>query len=136
MARDWKRWFEGYAADWQAGEVEAVAARYAPLFMVVKPGKSSAYANDERFTAWLDRVRGFHLEAGLERVEVVTFRETTLGDHHALVSVTWAVRFERTAALRIQFDISYVLSLGEQPAIVSAVSHEDQRQTMQRYALL
>jgi hypothetical protein len=136
MARDWKRWFEGYAADWQGGNVEAVAARYAPLFQFVKPGKSAAYRNDARFLEWLHDVRGFHVDAGLERVEVVTYRETTLGEHHALVSVTWAVRFQRTAALRIQFDISYLLTLGEQPTIVSYVSHEDQRRTMQRYGLL
>ena len=136
MARDWKRWFEGYAADWQAGHVEEVAARYAPLFLFAKPGKSVSYDNDAKFVAWLERVRGFHVDAGLERVEVVTFRESTLGDHHALVSVTWAVRFQRTAALRIQFDISYLLALGEAPTIVSYVSHEDQRVTMQRYSLL
>ena len=136
MAHDWKSWFEGYAADWQAGRVEAVAARYAPLFLFAKPGKSAAYTNDAKFVAWLGRVRGFHVDAGLERVEVVTFREHTLGEHHDLVSVTWAVRFQRTAALRIQFDISYLLALGDVPAIVSYVSHEDQRVTMQRYGLL
>lgn len=136
MAYDWKRWFEGYANDWQAGELEGVAARYSPVFLVSKPGKSAVYQNEGRFLRWLERVRGFHLESGLERVEVVTIREETLGDHHDLVTVTWAVRFQRTAALRIQFEISYLLLRGAEPHILTIVSHGDQRAAMSRYGLL
>jgi hypothetical protein len=136
MALDWKRWFEGYAGDWRAGEITSVAARYAPTFLVSKPGKSAVYQNDDGFLRWLDRVRGHHVDWGLERVEVVTLRSEALGDHHELVTVTWAVRFQRTAALRIQFDISYLLIRAEDPRILTIVSHEDQRAAMTRYGLL
>lgn len=140
MGRDWKKWFEGYAADWASGEIEAVAARYAPVFLVAKPGKSAAYPNDRDFFGWLERVRGFHLDSGLERVEIVTVREAPLGDYHTMVSVLWAVRFQKTHALRIQFEISYTLATRsldrDEPTIVSIVSHEDQREAMRRYGLL
>lgn len=140
MGQDWKRWFEGYASDWASGEVQAVAARYAPLFFTSKPGKSAVYHNDGRLISWLERVRDFHLASGLERVEVVTLREVELGEHLALVTVLWAVRFQKTMALRIQFEISYVMSLRtlerDTPTIQSILSHEDQREAMRRYGLL
>lgn len=138
MAHDWKKWFEGYAADWTRGEYEAVAARYAPLFQTVKPGKNAVYPNDTGFRRWLERVRGFHVEAGLERVEIVTTRTANLGNHHALVTVSWAVRFEKRSSLRIQFDISYLLSETDTdaPRILTLVSHEDQRAAMRRYDII
>lgn len=136
MARDWKRWFEDYAGEWRRGEFAGVAARYGPVFLFATPGKTATYTNDARFLGWLERVRSFHLEAGLERVEVVTVRITTLGSEHVLVTVTWAVRFERTAALRIQFDISYLLAVADEPLILAYLSHEDQRAAMQRYGVL
>jgi hypothetical protein len=140
MGHDWKRWFEGYAADWASGEVEAVAARYAPSFLVSKPGKSAFYSNDRSLVAWLERVRDFHVRSGLERVEIVTVREVPLGEYHALVSVLWAVRFQKTQLLRIQFEISYTMSTRsldtDGPLILSILSHEDQREAMRRYGIL
>lgn len=134
---DWKRWFEGYAADWANGELSAVAARYAERFTNTKPGKRAVYANDQGFVDWLDRVGGFHHDAGLEKVEVVTLREMALGAHHHLVSVLWAVRFAKQRSLRIQFEISYLLALDEGgPKILTIVSHEDQREAMRRHGVL
>jgi hypothetical protein len=140
MSHDWKKWFEGYAADWASGEVQGVAARYAPTFLVSKPGKSAVYNNDPGFVTWLDRVRDFHVRSGLERVEIVTVREVPLGEYHALVSVLWAVRFQKTQLLRIQFEISYTMSTrsleSDGPLILSILSHEDQREAMRRYGIL
>ncbi|MEZ4237153.1 MAG: hypothetical protein R3F59_13560 [Myxococcota bacterium] len=134
---DWKWWFEGYADDWASGELQAVAARYGSQFLSAKPGKRAVYDNDQGFVDWLDRVRGFHADAGLEKVEVVTLREHSLGAHHLLVSVLWAVRFAKHRSLRIQFEISYLLGLDEDgPHILSIVSHEDQREAMRRHELL
>jgi urease beta subunit len=137
MEQDWKRWFDGYASDWAGGELGAVANRYGPRFLNAKPGKSAVYDNDQGFIDWLDRVRGFHDDAGLEKVEVVTVREMPLGGHHHLVSVLWAVRFARQRSLRIQFEITYTVALEEDgPKILSIVSHEDQRVAMRRHSLL
>jgi hypothetical protein len=138
MAHDWKKWFEGYAADWVEGNYDAVAARYAPLFQAVKPGKNAVYPSDAGFRRWLERVRGFHLEAGLEKVEIVTTHTTNVGASHALVSVTWAVRFEKRSSLRIQFSISYLLGDvdGDTPRILAIISHEDQRAAMRRYEII
>lgn len=138
MARDWKRWFEAYASDWSSGAVIEVADKYGERFMNIKPGKTAVYPNDAGFLRWLERVRGFHLESGLEKVEVVTLRDVPLGEHHVLVSVLWAVRFEKQSTLRIQFEISYVIQLEDpdHPRIVTIVSHEDQRVAMRRHALL
>jgi len=135
VGHDWKRWFEGYAADWQAGEVEAVAERYAPVFLTATPSKAATYPNNERFLGWLRGVGAWHLDAGLERVEVVTVREQPLGEHHALVSVIWAIGFRKTGAHRIQFEISYLLT-GEPPRILTLLSHHDQRAAMRRYGVL
>lgn len=139
MGRDWKRWFEGYADDWAAGEVQAVADRYAERFMTIKPGKAAVYPNDAGMLGWLEQVRGFHLESGLEKVEVVTVRDVPLGEHFVLVSVLWAVRFEKISTLRIQFEISYTLAVtptDDSARILTIVSHEDQRVAMRRHSLL
>jgi hypothetical protein len=140
MGQDWKKWFEGYAADWASGEIEAVAARYAPTFLVSKPGKSAVYGNDQSLLSWLDQVRAFHVRSGLERVEIVTVREVPLGEFHSLISVMWAVRFHKTQLLRIQFEISYTMSTrsldSDGPLILSILSHEDQREAMRRYGIL
>jgi len=132
MGHDWKRWFDGYARDWRAGALTSVAARYAPRFQAIKPGKSATYRNDESFVAWLDQVQRFHQQAGLSSVEIVTLQLTPMGPMFAMVSVLWAVRFEQRSTLRIQFEISYLVSghATDTPQIVSVISHIDQREAM------
>jgi hypothetical protein len=108
------------------------------MFQAIKPGKNAAYPNDEGFLRWLDGVRDFHLAAGLESVEIVTLHVAPLGESQTLVSVVWAVRFEKRSTLRIQFEISYVLSGidTDHPKILSVISHADQRAAMRRHEVL
>jgi hypothetical protein len=114
----------------------ALAALYAPTFIVAGPQGSQAFANDARFLEWLREVAAFNREHGMNALLVSGLQEMSLSPRHALVTVTWGARFEKTGQSVIEFDISYLLEKdAEQWRILSYVSRSDQDEAMKELGL-
>jgi hypothetical protein len=129
--------FEHYAAVSLGSESEALAALYAPTFIVAAPQGSRAFENDSRFVAWLRQVRDFNVEHGMVALAVGDVRPVQLSPLHTLATVEWRARFTRTGDRQIGFEISYLLErAGDSWKILSYVSRSDQEEEMRKLGLL
>lgn len=74
---------------------------------------------------------------GMEYGKILHATEMPIGDHHALVQVHWGVKFRKTGARLIEFDITYIIDkTGLEPKIIMFISHEDEEEAMKRLGLL
>ena len=125
------RFFQTYADRSLGSDPAALAALYAPAFIVAGPQGSRSFANDERFVEWLGSVRDFNREHGMRSLEPIEVDETALSPLHSLAIVRWGVRFEKTGTRLITFQISYLMEkAGASWKILSYVSEADQDEAM------
>ena len=116
---------------------EALAALYAPMFIVGGPQGSQAFTNDDRFVAWLRQVAEFNRGHGMRDLTVASICGEALSPRHTLATVTWATRFAKTGQRRIEFEISYLLEQADAGwRILAYVSRDDQEAEMAKAGLL
>lgn len=126
-----KPFFEAYSEASMNPDPAILASHYADAFMAAGPMGSAAFKNDKQFLAWLSQVHEFNQQVGMQRPEIVSIRETPIGDHHAFATVEWSAKFEKTGDERICFEISYLLRILEgKPLILAYVTHKDQEDVM------
>ena len=129
--------FEEYARLSQGDEPSALAALYAPTFIVGGPQGSHAFANDARFLEWLDQVRDFNRQHGMRSIAPLAIQEITISPRHSLARVTWGARFARTGDRLIEFEIAYLLEQsGDRWTILSYISRSDQDEEMRKLGLI
>jgi hypothetical protein len=133
----WTLFFADYGASALAGEPELVARFYAPSFLTAGPTGSTVHRNDDGFRDWLRQVFAANQATGMTAMEVLAIEEAPISDSHTLVTVEWGARFAKTGDEVITFRIAYLIELlGEQPAILAYVSHEDQAELMKAKGLI
>ena len=131
------RFFEEYARLSQGDEPSALAALYAPTFIVGGPQGSHAFANDARFLEWLDQVRDFNRQHGMRSIAPLAIQEITISPRHSLARVTWGARFARTGDRLIEFEIGDLLEQsGDRWTILSYISRSDQDEEMRKLGLI
>ena len=129
--------FQRYADDSLHGEPSAIAATYAPNFIVAGPNGSQSFANDEKFLQWLEQVRTFNRRHAMQSMEPSRVEVHQLSPMHALAKVTWAARFAQTGDRDIGFSISYLLErAGDSWKVLSYVSEADQEEEMRKLGLI
>lgn len=129
--------FRAYARASTSLDPVATAAFYTPTFIAAGPSGSGAFPNNERFLAWLQRVFDFNQHTGMTSLGIVAVESRRLSDNHALASVTWGARFEKTGDDLHEFETTYLLeNFGEGWKILASIDHSDQEAEMRRLGLL
>ena len=132
-----EHFFKRYAALSMGDDDRALAALYAPNFFVAGPKGSMTFANDAQFLDWLTHVRAFNREHGMHALSPAAVRETALSPVHVLAQVRWSVRFEKTGARAIEFEIAYLMERAEESwRVLGYVSERDQEEEMRALGLL
>jgi hypothetical protein len=132
-----QQFFTRYAALSMGDDERALAALYAPSFLVAGPTGSMTFANDPRFIDWLAHVRAFNRLHGMSALSPAAVRETVLSPLHILAQVRWSARFEKTGDRTTEFEIAYLLELaGESWRVLGYVSARDQEEEMRALGLL
>ena len=133
----WTLFFADYGASALSGDPDQVARFYAPAFVTAGPAGSAVHQNDDGFRDWLRQVFAANEATGMTAMEVLAVEEAPISDAHTLITVEWGARFARTGDEVIAFRIAYLVELlGEQPAILAYVSHEDQAELMKAKGLI
>jgi hypothetical protein len=129
--------FAKYARASLDPDPDALAGMYADAFSAAGPTGSAVFKNDEDFRTWLRQVHEFNKQSGMQSLEVVSVRQVPIKDHHTLATVEWGARFSKTGEELIRFEISYLVRLlGDRPAILAYVSHDDQEEVMKARGLI
>jgi hypothetical protein len=133
----WTLYFADYGASALSGDPEQVARFYAPSFLTAGPTGSMVHRNDDTFRDWLGQVFAANQATGMTAMEVLAVDEAPISDTHTLITVEWGARFAKTGDEVIAFRIAYLVELlGEKPAILAYVSHEDQAALMSAKGLI
>jgi hypothetical protein len=131
------QFFRQYASLSTGPQPEALAALYAPTFIVGGPDGSQAFANDARFLEWLRHVAAFNRQHGMRAIEPISIRDMALSPRHTLATVTWGARFEKTGDRVIEFEISYLLEKADERwQLLAYISRSDQNAEMAKEGLL
>lgn len=131
------RFFSRYAQLSLGPQPEALAGLYAPTFIVAAPEGSHAFANDGRFLDWLRQMSAFNRQHGMRSLTVVSIQRIDLSPLHALATVTWGARFDKTGDRMIEFAIHYLLERSDSDwRILSYISRESQNAEMAKAGLL
>jgi hypothetical protein len=132
-----EEFFSRYAALSTGSTPEALARLYAPTFIVGGPQGSQAFTNDARFLEWLQQVASFNRQHGMQSITALAVHEVPLSPLHALATVTWGARFEKTGERVLSFEISYLLERAEDEwRILAYISRSDQDAEMKKEGLL
>lgn len=132
-----EHFFTRYAELSMGPQPAALAALYAPTFIVGSPEGSHAFTNDSHFLEWLGQVAAFNREHGLRHLAAVSIEGMELSPVHTLANVRWGARFEKTGDRAIEFVISYLLERSDGDwRILSYISQTDQHAEMAKEGLL
>jgi hypothetical protein len=128
--------FQRYGEESLTGEPPAIAANYAPSFIVAGPKGSAAFANDEKFLQWLGQLRTFNDQHGMQAMAPSRLQVTQLSPAHVLAQVTWSARFDKAGDRDIGFDIAYLMErAGDSWKVLGYVSAADQEDEMARLGI-
>jgi hypothetical protein len=134
---DVKQFFDRYAAASLSGEPARTAELYAPRFIAAAPSGSGVYSNDDGFLEWLRSLDEFNRKTGMRSMTVEAVDENRLSRTHALATVHWSAKFEKTGDEPVRFEITYLLERTEPGwKVLAYVSHKDQQEEMRRFGLL
>ena len=132
-----EQFFTHYASLSMGDDGRALAGVYAPSFFVAGPKGSMTFANDAQFVDWLAGVRAFNGQHGMHALSPAAVRETMLSPLHLLAQVRWSVRFEKTGARAIEFEIAYLMERAEESwRVLGYISASDQEEEMRALGLL
>ncbi len=134
---DLQTFFERYAELSLHGDPKALAALYAPTFLVAGPQGSQAFTNDDRFVEWLSGVARFNEEHGMQSLAPLSIRDMHLSPMHTLAAVRWGARFEKTGDRAVEFTIAYLLEQTEGGwKVLGYISEREQEEEMKSLGLL
>jgi len=128
--------FGAYEKAYSALDFETSAGFFADTFISAGP-KGTIAQNKSEFKSWAKKAADFYRGVGLEYGKILATTETSIADHHSIVEVHWGVKFRKTGAKLIEFDITYIIDkTGPQPKIIMFISHEDEEEAMKKLGLL
>ena len=127
--------FDGYGKSFSALEMRRVADLYSENFVAAGP-KGVISQTREEFLANSDKAAAFYRSVGQQSAEIRSAKETWFGDKYVMVTIHWAVAFEKLDK-PAEFDVSYLVQLtDESPKIILFISHEDEQETMKKLGVL
>lgn len=130
-----RRFFETYAAASLAGDVETMAASYAPSYIESSPGSFAAWKVDEAYRSALrERHKMMGEDLGLSGLTCEVLSVEEVAPMHFLVPVRWKMTFSRAKAGNVTstFVISYILKVNGKTQILAYISHESEEAVMRR----
>ncbi len=111
-----------------AAEAEAVAAVFAPEFLVAGPDQARAGADDEALRAEVEGWLALLRQAEMRDVKALQIDPTALSDRYALVRVRWSVWFapEGRPDFVNEFLLDYVVTIRDSGIeIATVIVHDD-----------
>ena len=96
--------FDAYEKAYSALDFETTAGFFADTFISAGP-KGTIAQNKSEFKSKGKQAADFYRSVGLEYGKILSTTETSIADHHSIVEVHWGVKFRKTGAKLIEFDV-------------------------------
>ncbi len=143
MQPDFERFFRDYtdAFNRSLGETvdgAAIRASFAGCFVGAGPGGVTCGANDDSFTASLEKGYVFYRKIGTRRMVLRGVEPTPIDPLHHLVKVLYRADYRKPDGtdLSIDFDVSYLLQTRDGVSKIFAFITGDEMGLYQKHGLL
>ncbi|MBY9067309.1 hypothetical protein K1X12_10385 [Hyphomonas sp. WL0036] len=130
-----KRFFDLYAQASLAGDIETIAAAYAPTYIESSPDSFAAWKVDDAYRiALTEREKLMKTHLGLSGLEAELVSAEEVAPLHYLVTVRWSMTFDkaRTGRVTSTFLGTYVVKMNGRTEILAYLSHESEETVMRR----
>lgn len=130
-----RRFFERYARASLEGDVDRIAASYAPTYIETSPDSFTAWTVD---SAYRDALKARHAkmqdELGLSGLDIEIHEICETAPSHFLVKTDWKMTFSkaRNGKVTSRFAINYITRIMDHPEILAYVSQESEAEVMRR----
>lgn len=116
--------FAKYAMALTSGDVKRIAQFYAPTFTMESPQGRQFIKNGVKFRNMLKTADKYYRRRGLTQLKIAKLMKAELGQYYKIAQVEWlALRADGSEGVR--YDVTYVVALHPQPAIVFFISHNE-----------
>ena len=78
----------------------------------------------------------FYKSIGQTSAKICSKNIMPISDQYVMVTVHWGVTFEKTGDELIEFDITYIVQLIDEPRIILFIAHQDEEEAMKKLGLM
>lgn len=127
--------FINYEKAFDKLQLDQIAKLYADSFISAGP-KGTISNNKQEFLQKAEKASSFYRSVGQNSAKILSKYQLSISDEYTLVTVHWAVTFEKTGDRRIEFDVSYIVQhTDDEPKIVMFITHQDEEEAMKKLGL-
>jgi ketosteroid isomerase-like protein len=129
------RLFADYEKSFDRLDLAAIARLYADTFISAGP-KGTIAQNKKEFEEKAREAAAFYKSIGQKEARILSKKVHPISNEYAMVTVHWAVKFEKTGDRLIEFDVSYIVQqTDDKMKILLFISHEDEEEAMKKLGL-
>lgn len=134
-----RRFFSRYADASLEGNIDLIAAAYAPTYIESSPDSFAAWKVDAAYrSALAERHALMQDQLGLSSLTLTLASVEEVAPRHFLARVSWSMTFDKARRGKVTsvFDITYIVKLSGQPQILAYLSHESEAAVMRRDGII
>lgn len=134
-----RRFLLAYAKAATDGDVDHIAASYAPTYVESSPAGTAAWTVDDDYRVALrQRTAMMRDQLGFQAAGVDLLSVREIAPHHYLLDARWSMRFAPKGRNPVtsEFTITYLVRGAANPKILAYVSHEDEAALMRRDGII
>lgn len=129
------RLFADYEKAFDRLDLAAIARQFADTFISAGP-KGTIAQNKKEFEEKAAGAAAFYKSIGQKEARILSKKVHPISNEYAMVTVHWAVKFEKTGEQVIEFDVSYIVQeTNDMMKIILFISHEDEEEAMKKLGL-
>ncbi|MGE6698854.1 hypothetical protein ACQKH5_14250 [Hyphomonas sp. NPDC076900] len=130
-----RRFFQQYAKATREGDIETIAASYAPTYIETSPDTFVAWKVDDQYRkALVERHTMLQQQLGLQALDVEIVSAEEVAPLHYMARARWKMAFAKARAGNVTslFDITYMVKIAGKPQILAYISHESEEAVLRR----
>jgi ketosteroid isomerase-like protein len=129
------RLFADYEKAFDRLDLAAIARQYADTFISAGT-KGTIAQNKKEYEEKAAEAAAFYKSIGQKEARILSKKIHPISNEYALVTVHWAVKFEKTGDQLSEFDVSYIVQeTNGKMQIILFISHEDEEEAMKKLGL-
>lgn len=122
--------FDEYEKAFDQFNMEAIGAYYDDSFISAGPKGLIAWNKDD-FMSKSKQAGDMYRTLGQNSAKIISRKLIPISNEYVMVTVLWAVTFEKTGDERIEFDVSYMIQqIAGQTKIILFITHQDEAEAM------
>ena len=123
--------FAEYEKAFSALDVEGQAKLFTDSFVSAGP-KGSIARGKKEFLEMARNATEVYRHAGFQSASIQEYLERPISESFVLVDIHWLAVFDDDAEEEVEFDVSYIVQMVEEPKVVMFITHQDESEFLKQ----